>query len=204
MLRFYELSPSPNNIKVRLALRLRGIPFQAVEVPFDDRAEVLRVSGQELTPVVADRGIVLPDSEGILHYLDANYSEPPRLYPPDRAGRRACDAWRDAIGERVIPGWRDIFMHAVGFEPVLPDGAHERFRAGLAWLEQELHGEHFRDPAWPICDLRAATWICHAFASEGMIARVPPFAIIKKAFRLGDDEFPRLRAFLAPWLARLE
>ena len=54
MLRFWELSPSPNNTKVRMALRYKKIDFEAVPVDPFKRQPVLDVSGQELTPVVED------------------------------------------------------------------------------------------------------------------------------------------------------
>ena len=81
MLRFWELSPSPNNTKVRMALRCKQIDFEAIPVDPVNRQPVIEVSGQELTPVIEDAGIVLNDSEGILQYLDANYPDTPRLFP---------------------------------------------------------------------------------------------------------------------------
>ena len=81
MLRFHELAPSPNSIKARLALRAKGLEFEAVAVDMRDRAAVVTLSGQELTPVIEDKGIVLNDSEAIIHYLDANYrGDAERLY----------------------------------------------------------------------------------------------------------------------------
>ena len=59
MLKFWELAPSPNNTKVRMALRFKEIDFSAIPVDPSDRAPVIEVSGQELTPVIEDRGIVL-------------------------------------------------------------------------------------------------------------------------------------------------
>ena len=97
MLKFYELAPSPNNTKVRMALRFKGIEFEAIPVDPRDRTAVIEASGQELTPVIADRGIVLNDSEAILQYLDANYPDTPRLFPPERAGRKMCDRWKRKI-----------------------------------------------------------------------------------------------------------
>ena len=63
MLRFWELSPSPNNIKVRMALRYKGIDFEAMPVDPFDRKPLREVSGQDLSPVIEDKGIVLNDSE---------------------------------------------------------------------------------------------------------------------------------------------
>ena len=65
MLKFYELSPSPNNTKVRMALRYKDIEFEAISVDPSARSTMIEVSGQELTPVIEDRGVVINDSEDI-------------------------------------------------------------------------------------------------------------------------------------------
>lgn len=80
-MKLWELAPSPNNTKVRMALRYKGIPFEVAPVEPSDRAPVLAASGQEATPVIEDRGIVMPESEAILHYLDANYPDTPGCSP---------------------------------------------------------------------------------------------------------------------------
>jgi len=75
MLRFWELPPSPNNTKVRMALRFKGIDFETLPVNPRERSDVVAVSGQELTPVIEDRGIVLNDSEAILVPLFARFRD---------------------------------------------------------------------------------------------------------------------------------
>ena len=113
MLTFHELAPSPNNTKLRMALRFKGIPFTAQRVDAADRAPVRALTGQDLTPAIEDKGIVLNDSEAIIQYLDANYPDAPRLYPRERAGRRACDAWKRKIDERVATHWTAPFFFAI-------------------------------------------------------------------------------------------
>lgn len=92
-LTLYELAPSPNSIKVRLALGLRKIPCALVPVNPMDRATVVELSGQPLTPVLKDRDRVVYDSYGILRYLDANFPGEPRLYSPERATQQAIEQW---------------------------------------------------------------------------------------------------------------
>ena len=123
MLKFWELPPSPNNLKVRMALRFKGIEFQTETVDPRDRSGVLRASGQELTPAIEDRGIALNDSEAILQYLDANYADTPRLFPPDRAGRRRCDAWKSTLDERIAEPWFPVFLHGIGLRPDVDEDA---------------------------------------------------------------------------------
>ena len=109
MLRFWELSPSPNSVKVRMALRYKGIEFEAIPVDPLDRAPLREISGQDLSPVIEDRGIVLNDSEAILQYLDANYPSAPRLFPADRS-RKQCEAWKLELDSEIVPTWLPVMM----------------------------------------------------------------------------------------------
>ena len=93
------LPASPNNVKVRLALKLKGLSYDAKEFAFDDREEVVAKSGQPLTPVLLHGDTVVYDSFGILRYLDANWPEP-RLFSESREGQQAIQAWeRFAVAE---------------------------------------------------------------------------------------------------------
>lgn len=92
-LTLYELPPSPNSIKVRLALGLKGIPCRRVTIDPANRAPIVELSGQPLTPVMLDGDRVIYDSYAILRYLDANYPDGPRLYSPDRDTQREIEGW---------------------------------------------------------------------------------------------------------------
>jgi len=138
MLTFWELSPSPNNTKVRMALRFKGIDFDPVPVDPFERAPVLDVSGQELTPVIRDRGIVLNDSEAILQYLDATYPDTPRLFPRLREARRECEAWQRKLDETVAAHWLPGFLYCIGLREDLDEESLTRFRQALAGLNDEL------------------------------------------------------------------
>ena len=119
MLRLRELSPSPNNTKIRMALRFKGIDFEAVPVDPADRRTLVEVSGQELSPVIEDRGIVLNDSEAILQYLDANYPDTPRLFPADRS-RNRCEAWKTELDSKIMPTWLPVFLKLFKMPPPFP------------------------------------------------------------------------------------
>ncbi len=200
MLKFHELAPSPNNVKVRLALRYKGIPFEAVAVDPSDRSSLVAVTGQELSPVIEDRGIVLNDSEAILHYVDANYRDTPRLWPAGRDDRKRCEAWHRTLDERVARPWLPIFFYAIRRAEALDPEAVDRFSDSLAWLEEELGDrDSFLGPEMPIGDLRVAEWAVYAMPGEALVSRVRLFAKIKELFAVPEDRFPRLRAFLAPW-----
>ncbi len=204
MLKFYELSPSPNNTKVRMALRYKDIEFEAISVDAADRSTMIEVSGQELTPVIEDRGVVINDSEAILQYLDANYRESPRLYPEYKSARKECDAWKSRLDEMVVTYWLPVFLTGIGMQDSFEPGSRQGFEDGLRRLNEELgDGVSFKGPEMPICDLRVAEWATYAFPSPELIERVPLFARFKQLFGLEEGSLPHLERFLEPWNQRL-
>lgn len=82
----YDLALSPNSMKVRIGLAYKGLSYEKVPVALDDqeRARIVEVSGQPLTPVLTHGDVVVFDSAAILRYLDANFRDTPRLLPADR------------------------------------------------------------------------------------------------------------------------
>lgn len=113
-----------NNFKVRVALGYKGIPFAFHRIDPADRDEVVRISGQFLTPVLVHGEVVLFDSAAILRYLEANFQHTPRLFGNDRDEQWAIEDWerfgRGPLAEgmmkvvhaRVSGGGDDPEMHA--------------------------------------------------------------------------------------------
>jgi glutathione S-transferase len=85
-LRLYRIPFSTNVERVALALAFKSIEVEWIDIDPDDRSEVVRVSGQELVPVLVDGDLVLFDSPVILDYLEERFPERP-LYPADPARR---------------------------------------------------------------------------------------------------------------------
>ena len=73
-----------NNMKVRVALGFKEIPYEFRTIDPADRTEVVRLSGQHLTPVLVHGDRVLFDSAAILRYLEANFRDRPPLFGTNR------------------------------------------------------------------------------------------------------------------------
>ena len=87
MIRFYGFPLSTNVERVALALAHKGLHVEKIVIDPADRAEVRRVSGQDLVPVlVDDDGTVVFDSMDIVRHLEKRYPDKP-LYPRDPARR---------------------------------------------------------------------------------------------------------------------
>ena len=85
-LRLYRFPFSTNVERVALALAHKRLEVESVWIDPADRSEVVRISGQELVPVLADGDRVIADSTAILEHLEQRFPEPP-LYPADPARR---------------------------------------------------------------------------------------------------------------------
>lgn len=204
MIKLWELPPSPNNTKVFMALRFKGLEFETVPVDPADRGPLLEVSGQEGTPVIEDGGVVLNDSEAILQFLDANYRDRPRLFPPDKTRRRVCEDWKAELDRRLAAPWLPVFFYGIGRREELDPKARDEFEAALVWLEDELANRPgFDEGEMAINDLRVAEWATYAFPGPALIDRVPLFARFQKLYGIEPGRLPRLEAFLEPWQARL-
>jgi len=205
MLKLWELTPSPNNTKVRMALRLKAIEFESIPVNPRKREGVIEASGQEATPAMEDRGIVLNDSEAILQYLDANYPDTPRLFPRLKPGRRECDHFKRMLDQMVAQHWEPVFIHGLGLTEELDVQARSTFQESLARLDGELgdRSSFVEDPEMAINDLRVAEWATYAFPGDGLIERVPLFAKFQAVFGLERGSLPALERFLVPWNERL-
>lgn len=82
-----------NNFKVRVALGYKHIPYDFERIDPADRSEILRLSGQSLTPIMVHGDRVLFDSAAILRYLDANFPDRPKLFPEDAEVLHAIEDW---------------------------------------------------------------------------------------------------------------
>jgi glutathione S-transferase len=106
-LTLHELTGSPNNIKVRIALGYKGLeynrkPFELDNFP-GNRDAVVKLSRQPRLPVLEDGKTVIFDSHGILRYLEANYPDTPPLFVEDYEAFAEIEQWelftRTQIGE---------------------------------------------------------------------------------------------------------
>ena len=87
MLTLYRMKHSTNCERVEMALGHKKLEARSIWVDPEDRAEVVKVSGQELVPVLTDGDTPVIDSMEIVRYLEDRFPDRPRLYPADPAKR---------------------------------------------------------------------------------------------------------------------
>ena len=199
-LRLYRIPFSTNVERVALALAHKRIAVEWVDVDPDDRSEVVRVSGQELVPVLVDGDRVLSDSPVILEYLEERFPDPP-LYPADPARRaelRTFVDWFNRVWKRP-PNL--IVAEELKAEPD-PDrlaALEQRMADALPLFEDLLAGrDYLFGDELSAADVVAFPFLKYAVLwEEGDEERF--HEILRDAQRL-DDRYPRLEA----WIHRVD
>ena len=99
-MKLYQFAYSPFAAKCRKCLEWKRLEFEAVEVPYLDRRELVRVSGGVHVPVLADGNLVVVGSDRITAYLDESYR--PSLRPGHLCGpATVLEQWADGPLEDV-------------------------------------------------------------------------------------------------------
>ena len=105
-MKLYTFFRSSASFRVRIALNVKGIPYEAVGVSLA-KAEHLqdaykRVNAQALVPTLEDGGRLLGQSLAIIEYLDEVHGGP-RLLPADPVDRHYVRAFSQIIACEIHP-----------------------------------------------------------------------------------------------------
>ena len=166
-LRVHRIPFSTNVERVSLVLAHKGLQAEWVEHDPADRSELVRLSGQELVPVLEHEGRVLTDSPVILEYLERRFPEPP-LLPADPARRAEvrifCD-WFNRVWKRA-PN-----LYVAEEEKPEPDEARlaelgRRLTASLPLFDDLLAGRNFLFGELSLADVTAFPFLKYAVLWE--------------------------------------
>lgn len=106
-MKLIQIPFSHNCLKVRIALGLKGLPFDIEDIPPADRAAVVHASGQGRVPVLVDGYRAIADSTSILLYLEERHPDRP-LLPTNDADRNECLILEDWIDRAFMAPARRI------------------------------------------------------------------------------------------------
>jgi glutathione S-transferase len=198
-LRVYRIPFSTNVERVALALAHKGVGVEWIDVDPDDRSEVVRVSGQELVPVVEHDGQVLTDSPVILEYLEERYPERP-LLPADPARRaevRVFCAWFNRVWKRA-PNAIVAEEARTRADAARIAALGEELRGTRDLFEELLAGRDFLLGELSLADVTAFPFLKYAVLwQEGDPDR---FHEVLREWLALDGGYPRLEA----WIHRLD
>jgi glutathione S-transferase len=189
-MRVYRIPFSTNVERVALAIACKELAVEWVDVPADDRSEVMRVSGQELVPVLDDDGRIVTDSEAILRYLEERRPEPP-LWPREPARRAEADVFVDWFNRL----WkRAPNLIAAGRDPAKYG---PRVTAGLGLFESLLDGRDYLLGEFGVADVIAFPFV--KYATDTNAEDDEPFHQILRDWQPIDGR-PRVEA----WIRRVD
>jgi len=192
-LKLYELPPSPNNMKVRIALGYKKLDYERLPLQFDDypgdRSEIVKVSRQPLTPVLAHGDTVIFDSGAILRYLEANFPEAPTIFSGDIDTMRKIEEWEWMARTQLAKSISIIFMQAMS--PDRDEDACRKASALMHELTGPIEGQLAQTPFLTgdhltAADISAVPLIYYSMLPEGAASH-PISRFMHENFELGAD-----------------
>lgn len=139
MIKLWGRASSINVQKVLWTLEEAAIAYERIDVGGRfgglDTAEFLVRNPHGRIPVIEDGAVVVWESNAIVRYLAARYSEA-ALWPANPADRAAADGWMDWCATRLQPTFIEFFwrwyrtpeaMRDVGVCRALLDQSHQLF-----------------------------------------------------------------------------
>jgi glutathione S-transferase len=151
----YSVPFSTNCERIALAAGHKGLALEWIEVPYDDRSEVERASGQSLVPVLVDGETVLWDSPRIMAWVEERFPDAP-LWPADEARHAEVDVfceWFNLLWKRapnLIAAGRD------------PEKYGPRVTASLDVFESLLAGRDYLFGEFGVADITAYPFLKYA------------------------------------------
>ena len=156
----YTADRCPYAARARIVLAEKGIAYEAVEIDLDDRPSwIYEKNATGRVPVYEeDEGLVLPESEVIMEYLEERYPEPP-LWPADPAERALGRLWLQRFDDRLGDAY---------YSARRGDG-REQLDARLADLEQALEAQpYLSGREFGLADIGYVPWILRGLERFGI------------------------------------
>ena len=149
-MQLYSYFRSSASFRVRIALALKGLPYDYSGVHLQQGeqsqpAYAEEVSPAQLVPVLRDGDALLTQSLAIIEYLDETHPEPP-LLPADALGRARVRALAMDIACEIHPlnNLRVLryLVHEMGVAEERKDAWYKHWvESGLAVVERRLAGQ---------------------------------------------------------------
>lgn len=143
-----------NNMKVRVGLGYKSLPYVFHAIDPADRSEIERISGQFLTPVLRDGELVLTDSGTILRQLDVRYRDTPRLFGTSRREQWEIEDWELFARARLAGPMMRVVHGRVNGTGLGEDEVRQAGRDYAAALEELAR--HLGDRPWIVGETMSA------------------------------------------------
>jgi glutathione S-transferase len=201
-IQLWDLGPSPNSKKVRLALGYKGVPYEKVSVDPMDRQKIVEISGQPLTPVLVHGKTVVFDSSAILRYLEANVKREPRLFSSDYDTMKRIEKFESYARNDISPHVGTIFGALFGGpkDAATLEKASKSFNAAVRGLEGDLGSSGWLVGDSPTAaDISCAAWIGLSLLTPQQASSSPVLGFFAEHLRL-DPALEKARG----WFEKLD
>jgi glutathione S-transferase len=200
----YRANFSTNVERVTLALAYKGLEVDSRWISYDDRSEVVEVSGQPLVPVIVDTRErvtnVVVDSMQIIGYIEDHVPSPP-LYPGDEARFAEMLVFIDWFNRvwKIPPNRIEAELATEEPDHMLITKPRRELAAYLDGFESLLTGRKFLfGDELSAADLCAFPFLKYALKREP--ADNEPFHLVLDEYLELTDEHFRLRS----WIKRMD
>jgi glutathione S-transferase len=157
-IKIYSMAVCPFAQRTRILLRLKGIPFDVVEIDISRKRPdwFLKINPKGQVPVIEHEGRVLNESSVINEYLDEVFPEP-RLMPRDPYRRALTRIFIDYGNQTFVPLLYRLLMNQ---DKAKAEGLTAKALESWRWLDEFLTkhnpGGTFLEEAFGMADLSFA------------------------------------------------
>lgn len=209
-MKLYRFDYSPYVRKVQMALDLMGAKYEAVDVPYGDRSELVALTGGYIqVPVLVADGEVITDSRNICRWLVSGDSGR-FLVPPDLAGAvwafaDWCDGPFEDVMFRIATPWLARRFARPADRAMFVFIKERKYGTGCVgqWeLEHEGLVKKAAEAIEPTLQtLRKQPFVFGAEPTLADAALYGQFTMLKVA----NAEFPgKVASAIVPWMQKLE
>ncbi|KAJ5700337.1 hypothetical protein N7536_003350 [Penicillium majusculum] len=144
--------------RVWIALELKGIPYQYIEVdPYEKPQSLLEVNPRGLVPALRHDDWGCYESNVLLEYLE-DLGVGAAMLPGDPKLRAHCRLWADHVNRHIVPSFYRILQEQDQQKQIEKT---QELRDAMEKLLEVAHpkGPFFMGPQMSLVDVQAAPWI---------------------------------------------
>ncbi|KAL2798458.1 hypothetical protein BJX66DRAFT_322798 [Aspergillus keveii] len=145
--------------RVWIALELKGIPYQYIEVdPYQKPQSLLEVNPRGLVPALRHGDWGSYESTVLLEYLEDLNFDPPLLPPGDAKLRAHCRLWADYINRNIVPSFYRLLQEQNQQKQVAhAEELRDHFNTLVGAADPQ--GPFFLGPSLSFVDVQIAPWM---------------------------------------------
>ncbi|KAJ5086667.1 hypothetical protein NUU61_007974 [Penicillium alfredii] len=144
--------------RVWIALELKGIPYQYIEVdPYQKPTSLLEVNPRGLVPALRHGDWGCYESNVLLEYLE-DLGTGTALFPADARLRAHCRLWADHINRNIVPNFYRVLQEQ-DEQKQIANAQELRNAFNLLIAVAHPHGPFFLGPQPSFVDIQAAPWV---------------------------------------------